>query len=619
MGFSAELYSVRKVGGYKPLRGFVEIRDCTDNAEEHILQLKTGICYVECRPHMDPNGAICQHVRAASESVETAEPLAIQWSALELLDISAEIRATIWKQQESCQGAAQLVQKVSSDTFVVKCEDEVHQPIPYCHVQLKPPSSISYDCQILNTYDGSLSCYHAFVVAAAVLSSSKYRSTFEPIVKHLLLPEKTLNASSKIEPVGLSALSLSTSNFQINSDVTGANTSCNLQMVDCNFSFEIEEPTSLVINETEPGAVCPSPIIELINSTETSSSVTEAFAAQYDDDNLQLMDCQIELMDQFNLTDRIDFCPSDIELSDDNLVFPADEEIGLVLQINDPSSSSNGVPAKKKSKLIDVTTKKAALRESSRVAKEKFTKGSYNVRKLMKILESNGVVFNRLQKLEAVTVDTSGAPSFEAKYCNLSFNLWLESVIEQLNSVITYQGNGRPEVQTFSVHEDFFQCLRARFSVGHYNRAPDHSFEIAEIGPTRGLTCHVFKFSCYKSLRNVLKTHKISLQFEKSFCKTRDGTFEEIDSTRSQSLSEEGLSIKPFEYKTYIKMGCYKMDPNQETHYFVIEWIAGVLPKSRFGEMRINFRYGHKENNLYVTAPETKFQQEVSALNDAIS
>ena len=180
-----------------------------------------------------------------------------------------------------------------------------------------------------------------------------------------------------------------------------------------------------------------SPIIELINSTENSTSIGEAFTSVYDEhDNIQLMECQIELMDQFMLTDRIDFCPSDIELSDDNVVFPADEELGLV--VDDAEPPKEPAAKAKKTKLVEVTTKKAALRQTSKIAKEKLKKGSYNVRRLMKILESNGVVFNRMKRSEAVAMaagsvaEGGSIPSHEASLCGLTFTGWLESVIEQV-------------------------------------------------------------------------------------------------------------------------------------------------------------------------------------------
>lgn len=638
---SAKLYSIRRLNGSKEDRGFVEIRDCVDGADEQ-LELKTGICYVDCEPHTDIDGT-CQHVRVAAATEEVAEGLVINKEVLEKIDATDVEKQEIWKQQISSGADDPLVQRVSSDIFVVKCYDDLHQLVPYCHVELKMPSSVTCDCQGLDRN-------HQKIVAAAVFSSPKYKSEYESTFHHLFLT--SIQASIETPTLtnlvllpndftsdGSSALQSAEQFLVTTIDESSALTNTDMQLINCRLEFEANLAPSDYVDVCKEENLSDSPVIELINSTERGISPAEVFAPNYDE-NLQLMDCQIELMDQFSLTDQIDFCPSDIELSDDNVVFPADDELGLVVEPSSTVSSELGIEAKKVTKkkpvkLLEVTTKKAALRQSSKIHKEHMKKGSYNVRRLMRVLESNGVVFNRLTRVEANAMMTTqcGAndgnsngslPSFEATLCNLTFTSWLESVIEQLNSVIQYGGDGKPDVQIFSIHENFFQCLRARFSVGHRLRTPDHNI-ILEDGPRKGLTCQIYKFTCYKSLRNVFKTNKTALQFEKSFCRAADGTFEEIDlseSLKDQQNSTKGVAIKPFQYKTYIKMGTYRSGHGKNVHYFTVEWIAGVLPKCRFGELRITFQFGHKENHLYVrpplhkTIPETG--QDISASNEML-
>lgn len=127
------------------------------------------------------------------------------------------------------------------------------------------------------------------------------------------------------------------------------------------------------------------------------------------------------------------------------------------------------------------------------------------------------------------------------------------------------------------------------------------------------------------NIDEIIPLFQTALQFEKSFCRAADGTFEEIDlseSLKDQQNSTKGVAIKPFQYKTYIKMGTYRSGHGKNVHYFTVEWIAGVLPKCRFGELRITFQYGHKENHLYVrpplqkTIPETG--QDISASNEML-
>lgn len=136
---SAKLYSVRNVSGAREDRGFVEIRDCVDGADEQ-LELKTGICYVDCEPHTDLDGT-CQHVRVAAATTEMAEALPIEKDVLQRLNATDDEREGIWKHQMNSAEDDPLVQKISFDTFVVKCyDDDPHQLVPYCHVELKLPS-----------------------------------------------------------------------------------------------------------------------------------------------------------------------------------------------------------------------------------------------------------------------------------------------------------------------------------------------------------------------------------------------------------------------------------------------------------------------------------------------
>lgn len=135
---SAKLYSIRRLNGNKEDRGFVEIRDCVDGADEQ-LELKTGICYVDCEPHTDIDGT-CQHVRVAAATEEVAEGLVINKEVLEKIDATDVEKQEIWKQQISSGADDPLVQRVSNDIFVVKCYDDLHQLVPYCHVELKMPS-----------------------------------------------------------------------------------------------------------------------------------------------------------------------------------------------------------------------------------------------------------------------------------------------------------------------------------------------------------------------------------------------------------------------------------------------------------------------------------------------
>uniref|UniRef100_A0A182Q6H9 Uncharacterized protein n=1 Tax=Anopheles farauti TaxID=69004 RepID=A0A182Q6H9_9DIPT len=329
-----------------------------------------------------------------------------------------------------------------------------------------------------------------------------------------------------------------------------------------------------------------------IEETTTDFPPTTCISDMFDDgDGLHLMDCQIELMDEFDLTDRIDFCPSYIEC-DDSLPAPEPEET---------------LPKKT---LVEITTKKAALKHTGRKSREKLTRGSYSVRKLMRILESNGVIFNRLQPASGSnTVNPSDVAPYEAIQCNLTFTRWLEFVIEQLNAIIDYNSDGKPPTQSFRIQEDFFHCLRARFSVGHHLRQPEPSEGDASDATEGRHKPLVFKFTHHKSLLHVFRTDRIELAFEKTFIRGSDGQFFPLerlkDDDNKTPVAVEGcVPIRPNRYSTYIKLGHYKHTLNSNrVHQFTVEWVGGVLPRSGFGDLRISFEYGHRMNNQYVPPP----------------
>ncbi|XP_053685232.1 uncharacterized protein LOC128734790 isoform X2 [Sabethes cyaneus] len=468
---TVKIYSIRKLNGTKLVRGFVEIRDCMDKVQDQLLQLKTAICYVDCQPHADQEGT-CQHVRVASVTQERAEEMAFDSGNLQKLNINTAIRDAILKQQLKCRSEeTPLVQKVSADTFVVRCDDKHHPSVPFCHVQLMYPDRIIYDCQVADNEEESTSCHHAFVVAAAILSTPKYYPVFKEIIDRFVISSDV--PQEKFVPSEISVLNgaiflTSSPTITDNSSQDIQNSDklllatiekSDIQLIDCNLAFQSELGNMCFAGPGDETPARVSPIIELVNSNENSICGAEAFAADYED-NLQLMDCQIELMDQFSLTDRIDFCPSDVELSDDNLVTDKclDSPVVSSEHLTETVSSS---AKQSKPKLLEITTKKGALKQSAKVAKEKLKKGSYNVRRLMKILESNGVVFNRLKRSRAMELaaaedrplSAGTLPSYEATVCNLSFTSWLEHVIEQLNSVMEYDGDGKPPPQVFSIHE----------------------------------------------------------------------------------------------------------------------------------------------------------------------
>ncbi|XP_053667396.1 uncharacterized protein C2orf42 homolog [Anopheles marshallii] len=509
---------------------------------------------------------------SSCKSMNTAEALPFAKETISALAISEEEKLSLWERR--CHAGGPLVQRVSSDLFVVG-----HWPSAYglCHVvALKKNQKYShFHCDSQNceqTESSRTVCWHMQAVAAGLLSAPDKGDDLWADLLQQFVCQKT---TTVLDGVPDENAVLSYEYF--------------LAADDAGF---ISVPSEHI----EIQSMLNSTYMELLNNGESSNmdtdettnhllpttSIPDIFPGG--EESLHLMDCQIELMDELDPTDRIDFCPSFIECEDS---LPAQET-------EDNSQAED---------LVRITTKKGALKRSGKVTHE-LTRGSYSVRKLMNVLESNGIIFNRLQHVSGPknVAKSSPTPAYEATQCSLSFTCWLESVIEQLNSVIDYNTDGKPAVQTFRIQEDFFRCLRARFSIGHRLRQPERADRSTDTESDRSQR---YKFTHHKSLLHVFRTDKIALCFEKKFKRGADDRYVPLEDDESEPASEqESRPIRPHSYTTYIKLGRYRHEPDPErVYYFLLEWIDGVLPRSGFGELRISFQYGHRMNKQYLTPP----------------
>eukprot|EP00057_Strongylocentrotus_purpuratus_P035157 XP_797929.3 PREDICTED: uncharacterized protein C2orf42 [Strongylocentrotus purpuratus] len=99
------------------------------------------------------------------------------------------------------------------------------------------------------------------------------------------------------------------------------------------------------------------------------------------------------------------------------------------------------------------------------------------------------------------------------------------------------------------------------------------------------------------------KYHPMPMEVTRSFVENKDGTFSRYVSPKvdvehvgeAYRRAAGQIPIKPFELKTFLKIGNTAADQKEPTP-FIIEWIPEILPKSRIGELRIKFEYGHQRN-----------------------
>ena len=89
----------------------------------------------------------------------------------------------------------------------------------------------------------------------------------------------------------------------------------------------------------------------------------------------------------------------------------------------------------------------------------------------------------------------------------------------------------------------------------------------------------------------------MSLEVSRSFIEKSDGVFEQIDESalerRYPASDHKNLHIRPFELKTHLKVGQRLAEPPTP---FTIEWTPDILPRTRVGELRLQFQYVHMRN-----------------------
>ncbi|XP_035781321.1 uncharacterized protein C2orf42 homolog [Anopheles albimanus] len=573
------------------------------------------------------------------ESNSVAEPLPIHRDALDTLATTDVDKQSIWDRQTQCSPAA-LVQRLSGDLFVVGHPYFAGDSGTLWHLKAtkrnQKYSQLTCDCCTAVPNREPSACWHVLAIVAALLSAPQkypdrqWGSLLREYANSRVSDQRPSVPADTTNPILSIEYPLSSAQLQTLTECIAIEAESNVELIDFHDSLvatSSRPPTFEAFPEEGcegGGLIMPDlldsgeSIYELAitddpippSSLENDCS-SDVFATSIEESDLALIqDCQIELMDQFDLTDRIDFCPSDIECDESLLLAipsnviesPSDDSCSAMaadLQREDVSKRAKG----KKPPLVEITTKKSALRQMSRLPKDKLTRGSYSLRKLMRTLESNGILFNRISGTGATTVPLD-APSYEASLCNLSFIRWLEAVIEQLNSVIEYSSDGRPGPQTFRIQEDFFRCLRARFSIGHHLRQPDAVQPQPETPASQ-----LFKFTHHNSLLHVFRTERIALCFEKHFTRSASGHFTAIDiedppGMADATVSGTGRPIRPQLYSTFIKLGRYKHEADQDRVYHLgLEWIGGLLPRSGFGELRITFEFGHRAHGRYVPPP----------------
>lgn len=243
-------------------------------------------------------------------------------------------------------------------------------------------------------------------------------------------------------------------------------------------------------------------------------------------EGLELIDCQVELMDQFKLTECMEFDDGEIYSGENQIdYFDASPICDMTL------AEWNNVNAEysdfyHKEAIVDdnisatVTSAPATLNVSRSLRKVKKTT------KRMHPVEVTAAVSDTNQD----DLDSQ----LSSDECTSLFNNWLDSVIETINMSIDFANDGHPEPLVFSVSQvkqsnmfsptfnsrymtklrfflqQFFGVLRTKFSAGTKKKRLPNRTVILNEAKYKGLTLFAWNFANLRLIQHIFSTTNVS-------------------------------------------------------------------------------------------------------------
>ncbi|EDV90765.1 GH13997 [Drosophila grimshawi] len=583
------VYSLRskEQGRETQARNFVCIEDVTLSLQPNAAVVSSkAICYVvACKSDND-----CRHIKACREGHDQMPKALVYTVSREVLwnlNISLEQKQKLWQQYKSAE-EEQLpaVQRLNPSTFVVKCQRSDTFSAGHLHVTALANGvstrKANYACacrklKIIVEPDNSLVmqdeiCDHLLLVLAGILSSPQGKTIYGNFTKSLhsfWMPDRLETPLGEATHDDL--------RLSLNINICGdADPPEDIYIFGDEFCVTDSDLSDLIYDvdiDTTPAALnsgSSSAVVRCANDAQLLSNcdIYAEEEQEQHDHHLELTDCNIELMDQYQLTDQIDLCSEDIEL-------PLVGEPYNILA--PPAAVTNQLPA------IELTTfavvKKPALKASEIVDEVKTRKQPpLPAKRALIVNEPTAAV------VEAVSVAVEPA---------LAYAAWLEYVIELLNESIEPATESeqavsmRQVLQQFHVHKETFSHFSKSFSAG-IKRRPLHQVSVLEAGKHKGLTKYVWHFSASHTVKRIFSSRNV-LQLERCFERNLDGQF--VPYVRQAKVP---TSTQTKQRQVHTRLRLYMINMLFDAEHKVksgmlISWIPDVLPRSNFGLMDVEF------------------------------
>ncbi|XP_062339849.1 uncharacterized protein C2orf42 homolog isoform X1 [Osmerus eperlanus] len=222
-----------------------------------------------------------------------------------------------------------------------------------------------------------------------------------------------------------------------------------------------------------------------------------------------------------------------------------------------------------------------------------------------------------LLQLEPITAHKTKRPRLEEPITGSSqpvderqvtqgFQQWLASVTEKIHQTMHYQFDGKPEPLVFHIPQAFFNSLQHRLSLGSKKRRlPNATSAIVRNDslPVGSFSKYTWHITNLMQVKRIFDTPELPLELTQSFVRNIDGSYSPFRCLEPPPDPPEGPSrterphpqpIRPLELRTFLRVGVSSSAEQKESPPFVIEWIPDILPRSRVGELRISFQYGHQ-------------------------
>ncbi|XP_020811959.1 uncharacterized protein LOC110186959 [Drosophila serrata] len=597
------VYSLRSNEKEQQPRNFVVIQEVTVSLQPDAAVVSSkALCYAEsCYKGGVKATEDCVHVKTCRDlgpEFPKAQAYSVSREVLWNLNISQEQKQQLWQLYKYAEEQEHLpaVQRLNATTFVVKCERSESCPAARLHVtalangsKRKPGASYACACRKLKIIvepDNSLVmqdeiCDHLLLVLAGILSSphgKRLYGHFTSGLQSFWMPSQleTPLGDGAAEDLRLS-LHMEDDDFDPQVDILVFGDQLDLPLPDLSDgAFNLDNmQAAATTSHSNSNQATSNALIHYANDSQLLSNC-DVYA-----EPIELTDCNIELMDQFQPTDQIDLSSEDIEL-------PLISEPYNILAA--PPIFSEASPAVVTDQLpIELATiamvKKAAPVKASEIVTE------VKSRKQPPLPAKRALIVNKpdqTQVLDTPCLEASVQPA-------LAYSAWLDHVVELLNESLEPQATPQAGItkrlvqQSFHVHKDTFSHFCKCFSAG-IKRRPLDKVTVIESGRYKGLTKYTWHFTTSHTVKRIFSTGNIELQLVRAFERHPDG---EHFVPYVRPPVSEGSGKKRLTYATlrlYMAKIIFEMAPKEQAgNGVLLTWTPDVLPRSHFGLMQVEF------------------------------